>query len=217
MKGAKAQLIKTRDQELANCETLKQSAVINEKARIFLLSEITERRQQAVQSIEELATNILQLVYGDTISLKFETFDEKRKAEGKNDFKMAITIGDEYEGKQYYKPLIGNWGGGVVEMVGYALRWAGLRCSGYDGPIFLDETFKNLSNDDKIEQIARVQRKLTRQSGRQVIFATHKTAVFGPIADNIIQIEKHNGVAKIIKVELSTLPEGFETGETDWG
>lgn len=195
-KGARDQLASVLDKEKSDYEQYRENQKLHQKAHLFLLSEIIDRRKQAVESIEKIATLALKLVYGEGYGLQFNTFDEKRK-DGANNFKMEINIASPYEGDELITGLMGSRGGGVVEMVAFALRIAALNWVGYKGPLILDEAYKSMSSDEKLTSVANFLKDVTKETGRQLIFATHKAEVFGKIADNIVLIEQNNGIAQI--------------------
>lgn len=196
-RGAKTQLIEVRDTEVKLLGTVRDEQQLSSQAHMFLLSEITERREQAIQAIENMASAALRQTYGPGYALRFETFEDKRK-EGDANFKMEIRISSPHEGKSLETGLLGERGGGVIEVVAFALRMAALNWLGYDGPLIIDEAWKSMSNDHKIEEIAKFLRDVTDNTGRQVIFATHKSDVFGNVADRIIRVEKtKDGLATV--------------------
>ena len=193
--GARDQLKSARDQEIEALSEAQETQRICQQAQLFILSELTERRQKAVDSIEKMGSSALRQVYGPGYRLKFQGYDEKRKDSGQNSYKMEIMVGSTHEGDELLTGLIGERGGGVVEIVAFALRIAALNWKQYDGPLIMDEAYKSMSNDDKLESVARFLREVTAQTGRQIIFATHKADIFGRIAHRVVQVEKTDGVA----------------------
>jgi len=88
-------------------------------------------------------------------------------------------------------------GGGVTESTSWGLRLAALEWLDYDGPALLDEAFKSVSSDEKIENVAKLLQQYVNSSGRQIIFATHRADVFEEYADNTILVTKKNGISVI--------------------
>ena len=169
---------------------------------MFLLSETFERRQAQLLAIENIATSALRQVYGNEYSLKFDTFEEKRK-DGGNNFKIEIKIISPHEGEDMETGLLGERGGGLIETVSFALRIAALKWLNYNGPILLDEAWKSMSTDNKIDEVASFLKDVSVQSDRQVILITHMLDKFGKIADNIVKINKVDGVATTQKIEYN--------------
>ncbi len=201
--GAKNQLIKVRDQEKINFLEAQDEHSLCHQAYLFLRMEITDRRLSAIKSIEELSSTALQQIYGNGYRLQFETFEEQRK-EGAANFKMEIQIISPHEGRELVTGLINERGGGVVEIVSFALRIAALNWMAYDGPLIMDEAYKSMSDDAKIEGVAQFLRDVTNLTARQIIFATHKADVFGKVADNIILVEQVDGVAQCTMINDHT-------------
>jgi hypothetical protein len=138
--------------------------------------------------------------------LKFNTFEEKRK-EGIPNFKMEIKIASPIEKEELLTGLIGERGGGVVEIVAFALRIAALSWLHYDGPLILDEAYKSMSNDHKIWDVANFLKEVSEYTNRQIIFATHKAEVFGTVANKIIEIENCDGVAQYKNIDKGQFEE----------
>ena len=203
-RGARDQLIKVQKKEQLLLDEYKDKQRLSYMAQIFLLSEVADRRSVAIDSIEKIGTFALRLVYGKGYKLKFNTFDDKRK-EGTSNFKMEINIVSPFEGGELTTGLMGERGGGVIEIVAFALRIAALSWSHYEGPLILDEAYKSMSNDGKLNSVARFLRAVTEQTGRQIIFATHRSEIFGDVSNNMIQVEKRNGVSVVGLVE--NIPE----------
>lgn len=193
-KGARDQLVRVRDAETKKLIEFQDQQRITHLAQLFLLSEITERRQEAIESIEKMSTVALQMVYGKGYALKFNTYEEKRK-EGAANFKMDINILSPFGDDVLITGLKGERGGGVVEIVAFALRMAALNWLNYDGPIVLDEAYKSMSNDDKLKSVAAFIREITDYTDRQVIFATHRAEVFGKVANQVIKVSNTDGLS----------------------
>ena len=79
-------------------------------------------------------------------------------------------------------------GGGITELIGESLRMAVLQryTPKIDGPILLDERFKNISEEYK-SAIGYLLKKMSRNFGRQFIFVSHD-AIFEEYADNVINL-----------------------------
>lgn len=204
LKGVKEQLESQLEEESKELEGLEQEQKLNTQANLFMLSEIVERRQKHLQAIEEIATAALQQIYGEEYSLRFETFEEQRK-DGLNNFKIEIKIVSPHDGDFMETGLLNERGGGLIEVVSFALRIAALKWLKYNGPILLDEAWKSMSNDYKIDNVVNFLREVTDSTGRQVILVTHMVEKFGPEADNIVQIVKSNGIASPLNINYESL------------
>lgn len=202
LKGIKEQIENQIETEQKDLDELVENQKLNSLASLFLLSETFERRQAQLLAIENIATSALRQVYGDEYSLKFDTFEEKRK-DGGNNFKIEIKIISPHEGEDMETGLLGERGGGLIETVSFALRIAALKWLNYNGPILLDEAWKSMSTDNKIDEVASFLKDVSVQSDRQVILITHMLDKFGKIADNIVKINKVDGVATTQKIEYN--------------
>lgn len=202
LKGIKEQIENQIETEQKDLDDLVENQKLNSLASLFLLSETFERRQAQLLAIENIAISALRQVYGNEYSLKFDTFEEKRK-DGGNNFKIEIKIISPHEGEDMETGLLGERGGGLIETVSFALRIAALKWLNYNGPILLDEAWKSMSTDNKIDEVASFLKDVSVQSDRQVILITHMLDKFGKIADNIVKINKVDGVATTQKIEYN--------------
>ena len=209
LKGVKEQLEKQIKEESDDLATAQEEQRLNSQASLFMLSEIVERRQSQLQAIQDIATTALSQIYGEDYSLKFETFEERR-ANGDNYFKIEIKIVSPHNGQDRETGLLGERGGGLIEVVSFSLRIAALKWMNYNGPILLDEAWKSMSTDHKITEVVNFLREVTDSTERQVILVTHMLDKFGPEADNIIRVTKENGIAQAEKFVYK------ESTEEEW-
>jgi len=209
LKGVKEQIEKQILDEEESLTSLQDEQKLNSQASLFMLSEIVERRQSQLEAIQSIATSALQQIYGEEYSLKFDTFEEQRK-DGANNFRIEIKIVSPHNGENMETGLLNERGGGLIEVVSFALRIAALKWLKYEGPILLDEAWKSMSNDYKVDQVVQFLREVTDSTERQVIFVTHMFDKFGPEADNIVHITKKDGVAQ---AGIITYQEGKEQEE----
>lgn len=220
-RGVRNQLLKSKKEEaivLVDSQTIKQKS---EKANLFLLSEITNRRKQAIGAIENIGSSALKMIYGDGYGINFYDFEDVRKA-GANNFKMEIQMSSPYgkNGKSLVTKLFGSRGGGGIEVSSTSLRIGALDWHQYDGPVLFDETFKSMSKDIKIHMVAKWMRTIHELTGRQIIFATHMGDIFGKISNKIFYVINEFGRStvreidyeelKILKIEMDALMEGEE-------
>ena len=169
-------------------------AKVKKDAHLLLLAFIAKRREEAIKLIESSGTYALRAIYNDDRKLIFLKNEEKKNTAA---FKMEVGIESELEGKKIITGLKDERGGGVCETSSFALRLAALEWLGYDGPILLDEAYKSMSSDEKLDQVAQFIQKYVAASKRQIIFATHKADVFGNYADHILKVSQNDGVSKI--------------------
>ena len=183
---------------------------LSKQGKLFLQQEALERRQEAVDAIQAMTSTALGQAYGPDYRLTFDTHEDKREA-GSSNYTMTILVGSDCEGGELLTELEESRGGGITDAVAFALRIGALDFMGYEGPMIMDEAYKQISNDDKLDVIARFLYDYSRQTGRQFIFATHKADVFGEYADRVIHITKTDGVAQARLVQTGA----FESCEVD--
>jgi len=164
------------------------------EAHLLLLAFISQRRETAIQSIENTATYALKAVCGDDYQVHFLRNEDKKNSAA---FKMEIGIESNFDDSKVITGLKDERGGGVVETCSFGLRIAALEWLGYDGPLILDEAYKSVSSDDKIVNVAKLLKMYVESSKRQIIFATHKADVFEDYADHVIHVHKDNGNSRV--------------------
>jgi hypothetical protein len=206
-KGARDQLVKNRQAEEQRLAELREEHRLADQASLFLAAEIVERRQKAIEAIESIGTSALRMIYGPDYALIFDTFDEKREKGEKSGFKMEIQIQSDLKNQPLRTGLMGERGGGVIEVTAFGLRIAALDWMGYDGPLILDEAWKSMSADAKIEAVADFLKFYADNKKRQIIFATHRADVFGKHANNIVRINKDNGIASARRMSYEEIME----------
>jgi len=149
-----------------------------------------QRRKNTVQHLETLIDAFSKAVYGQEYTFFFKVYDTSltklepmmRKPASNEDF-MEVDLKD-------------GSGGGLLEIDSFAARLACNEIEGYQGPLFLDETFKSLSAD-KVEYV--------KQTGKQFFFINHKADVYGKIADKILLTELVNKSTKVSEVSFEEI------------
>jgi hypothetical protein len=204
---ATAKGVKERIDE--QCENIKTKIDNNTKdikikkdAHLLLLGFISQRRDAAIKSIENIGTYALRAIYNDDRKLVFLKNEEKKNSAA---FKMEVGIESMLNNEKMVTGLKDERGGGVLETASFALRIAALEWLDYKGPLMLDEAYKSVSSDSKIENVAQFLRKYVDNSKRQVFFATHKADVFGEYADHLIHVTQENGISKADKVKWTDI------------
>lgn len=218
-RGVRNQLLKSKTEETETLVEAQEYKKRCDKANLFLLSEITTRRQSAVSAIENIGSSALKMVYGDGYAIQFYDFEDARKA-GSNTFKMEIQMVSPFgkHGKPLVTKLFGSRGGGGIEVSAFSLRLGALDWHNYQGPMLLDEAFKSMSKDKKIHQVAKWLHAIQDATGRQIIFATHMGDVFGKRADRILFVHNDMGQSAVKEIdydEVLILQAELDEGEYD--
>lgn len=194
-KGIRARIEKQLDELKLEINSQQEEIKNKKEAQTLLLAFISQRREAAIQSIENTGTYALRAICGDDYRVHFLRNEEKKSNAA---FKMEIGIESNFNESKIITGLKDERGGGVTESTAWGLRLASLDWLGYDGPALFDEAFKSVSNDEKIENVAKLLRGYVRSSKRQMIYSTHKGDVFEEYADNVIRVVKKNGVSEIL-------------------
>lgn len=168
------------------------SIELYDEVLIFLQMIGDAARNAAKVELEHLVTNALQFIFGPTYSFKIEVRNTKRGPEAH--FYVVTTAGD----KEIITSLENSRGGGIIDIVSTALRFALLELSSpvSDGPIILDEPFKHVS-EEFIDDAATLLRYMVDNSGRQIIMSTHQKRLAGiPEATSYLVTQK-SGISKV--------------------
>jgi DNA repair exonuclease SbcCD ATPase subunit len=195
----KRETLEARFADLKN-EVAKNQKLIKdfEEAIDFLVATGKKAKDNTIKSIELLATMAVNAVYDEPILIRLR-YKDKSRTDSSDKIKLQVVTINE-DGSEESTGLMNEVGGGLIETVSFALRIACIKWLGYNGPIILDEAYKSLSNDEKIERIATFLETLNTTVGNQIIFATHKQDVFGDIASKQFKVVKkrHDDPSKVI-------------------
>jgi hypothetical protein len=194
-----------------NSETLENRlAVVNEEitqsqklvsdlqiAISFLTQTSKKARDNATKSIESLGTLSVRTIFDDPISVRLR-YKDKSRTDSSDKLKLQI-VTTKPDGTEEITGLMDEVGGGLIETVSHSLRMAFIKWLGYKGPIILDETYKSISNDEKLEHTANLLATTHETVGNQIIFATHKQDIFGDIASKMFLVTKVNNVSVVVE------------------
>ena len=162
-----------------------------------------QRREKTVKHLERLVDAFVKAIYGDEYTFHFKSADKSfTKLE-------PVMRKPTSNGELKDVDLKDGSGGGLLEICGFAARLACNEIEKYNGPLFLDETFKSISSDKKIKDLLNVLREYIKQSDRQVFFITHKAEVFGLIADKILLVELEDKCSKVSEVTFEEIKRHY--------
>lgn len=198
-KGAYDTLLNAKELYELNISNLQEKHVLYHKALLFIKNEMIEKRNSSCKIIEELGTNALQAIYDKSYKLILKSQESSAKKDDISpNLKMEFLIENEIKDTMLTTDLVGARGGGVAEIVSFSLRIAVLSLLHYDGALLLDESYKSMSIDSKIDNVANFLRFVSETLNRQIIFTTHQPNIFEDIADAVIIVEKDEDmVAKV--------------------
>jgi len=177
-----------------------------QKAEILLMSKATEIRDSAIDTIESIVTTGIKFIYGDDYRVQFDKHEEQREDGNKSGFKIGFQIVSETENGELVTG-INDRGGGLAEVTSSLVRFAFLKMKNHDGFILLDESWSAVSADLKMQNLIEFIAHYVKENDLQLILNTHRAEMFGKIADNILRVQKNNGVAKVSKVTYETIQE----------
>ena len=177
-------LLKLREQK----DILEKVACVFQKTAEF-------SREQAKEQIEWLVTNALQAVFGGDIAFVIELRQVKNRTEA--DFFVRSV----YEGVEVKVRPEQSRGGGIVDIIALALRFAMLHLfqPAIAGPIILDEPAKHVS-EEYVAQVAEFLRNISNYFDRQVIMVTHNSYL-SEAADTAYRVEMREGKSQAVKIK----------------
>ena len=190
MQGMKKQVendLQARRNELMN---LNQKMKLIEQAQVFLQKVAQDTQSQLKLKIEDIVNLALNTVFPDEYLFQVD-FNVSR---GKTDAELVF-VNQKTNGR--VDPMTAS-GGGVVDIVAFALRIAGYVLeSNVDNVIILDEPFRFVSKD-LVDRAGEILKVLSTKLGLQIIMVTH-IPEFIDVADKVFRVRKNqNGVSKII-------------------
>ena len=199
-----------RQTHLDNLNEEKKAYDLNNDAKKLNLSSVDllntasfQRRKNTIAHLEHLVDAFVKAVYGDDYTFILKSSDTSftkiepiiQKPIDENN----ITDVDLKDGS----------GGGLLDMCAFATRLACNEIENYNGPLFLDETFKSLSADKKIYDLIVVLQSYFEETQRQCIFINHKAEVYGKIADMMHLVELINKKSKVSQVTFEEIVNDY--------
>ncbi|WP_215508507.1 ATPase [Peptoniphilus sp. EMRHCC_23] len=162
---------------------------------VFLLQKAADfSRNQATHQIEDIVTQSIAYIMQN--SSRFIVDLSEKRGLPIAEFFVESDYGD-YKVKT--KPEMSR-GGGVVDIVSLALRIAFLENHQpkMDGPLFLDEPGKHIS-DDYIFNMGEFVKECSRLFSRQIIMVTHNDYLTN-ICDKAFRVDIRNGTSDVVEL-----------------
>lgn len=162
---------------------------------VFLLQKAADfSRNQATHQIEDIVTQSIAYIMQN--SSRFIVELSEKRGLPIAEFFVESDYGD-YKVKT--KPEMSR-GGGVVDIVSLALRIAFLENHRpkMDGPLFLDEPGKHIS-DDYIFNMGEFVKECSRLFSRQIIMVTHNDYLTN-ICDKAFRVDIRNGISDVVEL-----------------
>jgi DNA repair exonuclease SbcCD ATPase subunit len=189
-KGRKEQLESQKDSISREIKRLEESIETTEKVRILIQRVSEYAREQSRRQIETLVTGCLQYIFESELEFRIDIHEVRGRPEAEF-FVISKINGEEIK----TRPQEAR-GGGIVDIISLALRFAMLQCSNIEteGPIILDEPAKHVS-EEYIARVGEFLRQMAKMFDRQIIMVTHNRYL-GEIADVKYKVEMREGVSK---------------------
>jgi DNA repair exonuclease SbcCD ATPase subunit len=184
---AKAETLK---ETVAKNSTIRESQIVRttaiEETLMFCQQIAKETQEQVKFQLEDIVNLALNAVYSD--KYRFEVvIDIKR---GQTEARLVLFNQDNEE----LDPM-DSTGGGVCDILSFALRIALLIISKNDRVLIMDEPFKFISKDVK-ESAIEIIKRISSDLGVQIICVTHDEELI-ECADRIFHVTQKDGVSAV--------------------
>lgn len=206
---ARELLIKSIKSKTEEFELIKINKEKNNQAALFLKSKAADTRQTSCEVISGIATKAIQPIYGDDYAFSFQSNEKAIEKGLKSSFNLIPTISSKLGNSTLSTSIKDSRGGGLSEVMSVLLRLAFLSLSGYNGLVILDESWAAVSADEKMDSLINFFNGYIKESGIQVLLITHRTEMFGKIADNILKVKKENGSANVYPATYEEVLEEY--------
>ena len=189
--------LESKNEEMLEIQSTKEKT---NKAGLFLKSKAHDTRKKSCESIDEMITKAIKMIYGADYSFNLKYKDTSGEINSKSSFNIIPSITSNQEGQMITTTIKDSRGGGLIEVMSVLLRLAFLNLSGYNGLVILDETWAAVSADNKMSALIDFFEGYIKSSKAQIILITHRAEMFGKIADNILHVKKEDGLANVRSV-----------------
>ena len=191
---ARKELLESQIAEIEkDIQRLGEEIDISRKA-VLLIGEAADSLVKNVSEVfESIVTPVLQHILGEGYSFKVE-WSRGSSQNPSADFlvKTPYIQGTEAFINPRYK------GGGVRDVVGFALRFSFLCLMNNKGVVVLDEAFSQL-DQDRLPCMAQTIKYIQKRMGHQILFITHDQDYIDH-ADSVVKVEYKNGKSYVTKV-----------------
>lgn len=150
-------------------------------------------RKQTMERVQELTSHGVQSVFGSGYQFRLEAAKHGEKPV------VHCRVQSPYgDGDELTTEAVDSRGGGVIDTLSMALRWAMLESHlpRIDGSLFLDEPAKHVSADN-VHAVAQFLKGACETFGRQVIMVTHIPHL-AELADRVVQVSMVDGSSQVV-------------------
>jgi DNA repair exonuclease SbcCD ATPase subunit len=184
--SAKKELLSaTIDKKSKDLDKYKEDSIALEEAQVFLQGIAKETQEQIKFNIEDIVNSCLDAVFPGQYVFKV-IFEIKR---GKTEARLVLM-----DGENEVEPLQSN-GGGLIQILSFALRIALLIISKNRRVLVMDECLNAVSADLEARAYEIVQR-ISKELGIQVVMVTHREAAIA-VADKVITVSKKGDISHV--------------------
>ncbi len=184
-KGARDQIQKTLSDMKERLKYLEKRKEYIEKAQVLIQTTAKETQEKLRYHIEDIVNMALDICFPNKYSFIVD-FQIKR---GKTEAELFLV-----KDRERIDPLAAA-GGGVADIVSFALRLSAWSLSKTDNVIILDEPFKFLSSN--LRPLAgEVLKQLSEKLNLQIIMVTHDEVMID-IADKVFEVKQKKGVSEV--------------------
>ena len=182
-------LYKEQTMLLAEHEDIVNAYINTQKAKEVIHQVAQKTLEQLSVNVSSLVTQALKSVFDDPYIFLVEFCTKRNQTECEFYIQRRGCKID---------PLDAS-GGGVADIISFALRAVFLKLSGQRPLLLLDEPFKFLSSD--LQQFAsQMLKTISTQLGIQVVMVTHLPELIGCV-DNVIKVSQNKGVSTITHIQ----------------
>lgn len=188
MEGRKQLLEQQRDEAIMQRLEAQRELDENDLVQILLQKTSDYARQKAKQRIEEIVSQVLNVVFGGTHKFIIEMVVRSNRPEADYYLDDSNTV-TKLEPPDYDR------GGGKIDVISMALKLAVGELTGIQGPLFLDEVGKHVSAEFS-KNVAYFLKEYSQTFGRQIILITHNTHL-AEVGDVSLQVKITNGKSEV--------------------
>lgn len=160
-----------------------QEEIIDTKKAIIVIQETAKRIQEQLKfRLEDIINSAIDGLFPGQYRFALEFVSLR----GQTEVKPIL-----YSGDDALEDITETNGGGLADIIGFALRVSFLLISKNQKVLILDEPFKFVSEEYR-EAACLIVKKLSHELGIQVIMVTHDKAMID-IADKVFTVKKTDG------------------------
>lgn len=155
-----------------------------------LISTAAEKAVSRISSVfEDIVTPVLKHILGDEYSFKVQWSRSSTSAPSAEFLITSPSNSGPIDINPKYK------GGGVRDIIGFALRFSFLCLARNSGLVVLDEAFSQLDRE-RLANMAQSLRYIQEKLGHQIVFITHDQDYIDH-ADKVVKVEYSGGKSKV--------------------